>query len=167
MTIQRAFIGRTGVLKTLPWEHRDYGRSEVSSLRKSRRDRWGGASWNKRDAKWSRAHDHNVREEGTSDERAKAFVGMTSTPQACWSWLIRSRAEREPRQKGAWGVMAGGRCRQWLQTSISRAQDFFQENVKDRLAGGGFRGRREVLWGKERLGHVYQQMTKSQETKRG
>lgn len=37
--------------------------------------------------------------------------------------------------------------------------------MKDRLARGGFRGRREVLWGKERLGHVYQQMTKSQETK--
>lgn len=37
--------------------------------------------------------------------------------------------------------------------------------MKDRLAGGGFRVRREVLWGKERLGHVYQQTTKSQETK--
>lgn len=37
--------------------------------------------------------------------------------------------------------------------------------MKDRLAGGGFRVRREVLWGKERLGHVYQQTAKSQETK--
>ena len=37
--------------------------------------------------------------------------------------------------------------------------------MKDRLAGGGFRVRREVLWGKERLVHVYQQTAKSQKTK--
>lgn len=41
----------------------------------------------------------------------------------------------------------------------------FFRKMKDRLAGGGLRVRREVLWGKERLGHVYQQRAKSQETK--
>lgn len=54
-----------------------------------------------------------------------------------------------------------------MQISISGPKNFFFRRMKDRfLVGKGLRMRRGVLWGEERLGHVYQQIAKSQERRR-
>lgn len=43
-----------------------------------------------------------------------------------------------------------------MQISISGPKNFFFRRMKDRfLVGKGLRMRRGVLWGEERLGHVY------------
>lgn len=81
----------------------------------------------------------------------------------------RSGAERETRLKGMEGSW-GNEVVETVSADIYfRTQEFFFffRRMKDRfLVGKGLRMRRGVLWGEERLGHVYQQIAKSQERRR-